>query len=170
MKIYYASSIRGVNSKEKSFFDGKIVEYLLHHGFVLGGSIINGTFNPFGETKLEDSEIHDREVNWLRESNILIAEVTYPSLGVGYIISKAIQYKKKIMCLYMPSGKELSAMVKGNKDLKVVEYNTIEEAKSLIGKFLSNLEEKIDSTYTITEINKEAFNGLITGKKKYKVL
>lgn len=170
MKIYYASSIRGFNSQEKSFFDGKIVEYLLHHGFVLGGSIINGTFNPFGETKIKDSEIHDREVNWLRESNILISEVTYPSLGVGYIISKAIQYKKKILCLYRPSERVLSAMVKGNKALKVDEYNTIEEAKSLIGKFLSNFEGKIDITHTITEINKEAFKGLITGRKKHKVL
>ena len=170
MKIYYASSIRGFNSKEKSFFDTKIVEYLLHHGMVLGGSIINGTFNPFGVTNLDDAEIHDREVNWLKESDVLIAEVTYPSLGVGYVISNAIQNGNKILCLYRPLEKELSAMIKGNKNLKVVEYHTIEEALSSIGKFLSNFEGKIDSTRTIAEINKKAFKGLITGKKKYKVL
>ena len=36
----------------------------------------------------------------------LVAEVTQPSLGVGYEIGRAIENKKKILCLFRPdSGK-----------------------------------------------------------------
>ena len=33
---------------------------------------------------------------------VVVAEVTQPSLGVGYEIGRAVTMKKKILCLYRP--------------------------------------------------------------------
>lgn len=35
---------------------------------------------------------------------VLVAEVTQPSLGVGYEIGRAIDMKKKILCLFRPQS------------------------------------------------------------------
>ena len=35
---------------------------------------------------------------------VLVAEVTQPSLGVGYEIGRAVDMKKKILCLFRPQS------------------------------------------------------------------
>lgn len=35
---------------------------------------------------------------------VLVAEVTQPSLGVGYEIGRAVDMKKKIFCLFRPQS------------------------------------------------------------------
>ncbi len=35
---------------------------------------------------------------------VLVAEVTQPSLGVGYEIGRAVHLKKKILCLFRPAS------------------------------------------------------------------
>ena len=69
-----------------------------------------------------------------------MAEVTAPSLGVGYEIGIAEKLNKPILCLYRFSAdKQLSAMIKGNKALTCYNYNDLEEAKLYINDFLRNL-------------------------------
>jgi len=164
MKIYYASSIRGVHSKDKSFYDQKIVEHLLRFGVVLGGSIVNGEFNPFGDFNLSEKSIHDREMEWIIDSDAVIAEVTNPSLGVGYIIGRAVEHNKKILCLYRHSQNKLSTMILGSKNIKLVEYKNPDELFGIINEFVGKLKIKLDKTRTISDVNKSAFHDLITGK------
>jgi nucleoside 2-deoxyribosyltransferase len=45
--------------------------------------------------------IYERDVAWLRESDFVIAEVTQPSLGVGYELGFAEAISKPILCLYV---------------------------------------------------------------------
>ena len=35
---------------------------------------------------------------------VLVAEVTQPSLGVGYEIGRAVAMKKRILCLFRPES------------------------------------------------------------------
>ena len=50
-----------------------------------------------GESALSDKQIHDRDMKWLLESDLIVAEVTNPSLGVGYEIGRAIGYEKNYL-------------------------------------------------------------------------
>ena len=44
----------------------------------------------------------------------MVAEVTQPSLGVGYELGRAVDMGKAILCLYRPQeDKLLSAMIRG---------------------------------------------------------
>lgn len=45
---------------------------------------------------------------------MVVAEVTQPSLGVGYELGRAIALNKPVLCLFRPqSGRVLSAMIRG---------------------------------------------------------
>lgn len=35
---------------------------------------------------------------------VVVAEVTQPSLGVGYELGRAVDMKKKVLCLFRPSS------------------------------------------------------------------
>ena len=67
--------------------------------------------------------------------NIVIAEVTNPSLGVGYEIGRAIENRKRVVCLYRPSSSsKLSAMISGCSDIELIEYDSIMSFKKSIDK------------------------------------
>jgi len=57
----------------------------------------------------------------------LFAEVTQPSLGVGYEIALGESLGKRIVCLFKQQSGNLSAMITGNRKLEVLEYTSVEE-------------------------------------------
>uniref|UniRef100_A0A2K6NFZ0 2'-deoxynucleoside 5'-phosphate N-hydrolase 1 n=1 Tax=Rhinopithecus roxellana TaxID=61622 RepID=A0A2K6NFZ0_RHIRO len=64
-----------------------------------------------------DRLIHERDLVWLQQADVVVAEVTQPSLGVGYELGRAVAFNKRILCLFRPqSGRVLSAMIRGAAD------------------------------------------------------
>ena len=87
-----------------------------------------------------DTYIFERDISWLKSSDVMIADVTVPSLGVGYEIGFAETLDIPILCLYNPKNKKpLSAMITGNKKVIWKEYNNLKDAQLLIKDFLSNI-------------------------------
>ncbi len=135
MKIYFAGSIRGGRDDAELYID--IIEYLKNFGEVLTEHIGNNSISSNGETNMSDLDIHDRDMNWLLDSNIIIAEVTNPSLGVGYEIGRALENNKKIICLYRENNKNrLSAMISGSKKIININYSNLNDFKLSINKYL----------------------------------
>ena len=131
MKIYFSGSIRG--GREDADIYRQIIHYLQNFGHVLTEHIGDSSLDSSGESKIDDQKIHDRDIELLLESDIIIAEVTNPSLGVGYEIAKAIDYKKKVVCLYRKKGNErISAMILGSPDIISLEYQDIESLKKML--------------------------------------
>jgi len=62
-----------------------LVDALSNHGRVLTEHV--GA--PRAESALGATGVHDRDLEWLRQADALVAEVTTPSLGVGYEIALA---------------------------------------------------------------------------------
>ena len=135
MKIYFAGSIRGGRDEEENYL--KIIHYLGKFGEVLTEHVGHKNIEK-DETKKTDNYIFERDVSWLKISDIMVADVTVPSLGVGYEIGFAETLGIPILCLYNPKNKKsLSAMISGNKNLIWKEYNSVEEAQLLIKEFIS---------------------------------
>jgi len=87
---------------------------------------------------LEDRLIHDRDLSWLKESDYLVAEVTTPSLGVGYEIGKATEWGKPVLCLYRPAeGRSLSAMIAGSDAVTLKQHQDPTELKAIFEQLLS---------------------------------
>jgi nucleoside 2-deoxyribosyltransferase len=133
MKIYFSCSIRGVRPEPGTA--KKLIDYMKRHGTVLTEHI--GEITDPDEIGQADTAIFRRDINWLEEADALVAEVTGPSIGVGYEIGIAETLGKPILCLFrVGRGRRLSAMVGGNDYLTVREYSTMAEAFSLIDRFL----------------------------------
>ena len=83
---------------------------------------------------------HHSDFFWLIESDLLIAEVTNPSLGVGYEIGRAVHNHKKILCLFRENHEQkLSAMIAGSTGLNCIKYSSIEDLKKKIDQFFLKL-------------------------------
>lgn len=134
MKIYFAGSIRG--GRQDVDLYQQIIVYLRNYGEVLTEHLGHKKFSSY-EENLTDQEVHDRDVEWLLASDVVIAEVSTNSLGVGYEIGRAVANKKRILCLFRKQrDKKLSAMIAGSPQLTVKEYNDLEEIKKIIDEFL----------------------------------
>jgi nucleoside 2-deoxyribosyltransferase len=138
MKIYFAGSIRG--GREDATLYLEIIEYLRNFGEVLTEHVGDPNLTEKGDDGPTDRFIHDRDLAWLQSADVLVAEVTTVSMGVGYEIGRAIESGKKVLCLFRPeTGKNISAMIAGCNDLKFVNYKTLEEALTAISKYFEKL-------------------------------
>jgi 2'-deoxynucleoside 5'-phosphate N-hydrolase len=136
MKIYFAGSIRG--GREDVALYREIIDFLKNYGEVLTEHVGDPDLTILGDDGPTDKYIHDRDLQWLQESDILVAEVTAVSMGVGYEIGRAVESGKKVLCLFRPtSGVNLSAMISGCPVITLFYYNTLEEVKSAIAPFFS---------------------------------
>jgi 2'-deoxynucleoside 5'-phosphate N-hydrolase len=136
MKIYFAGSICGGRDDVDLYL--KIIEHLRKFGTVLTEHVGSKKITSKGEQDKTKINIHDRDIKWVLDSDVIIAEVTTPSLGVGYELGRAVEHNKKILCLFRPSqGTNLSNMIVTNKHVTVKNYSDIEEAKIIINKFLT---------------------------------
>lgn len=136
MKIYFAGSIRG--GREDSALYLSIVQELKAYGDVLTEHIGDAELSELGEVG-DDTSIHDRDLAWLKDADYLVAEVTTPSLGVGYEIGKATEWGKQALCLFRPSsGRILSAMIAGGSGITVREYENTEELKHIFDEFFDS--------------------------------
>jgi nucleoside 2-deoxyribosyltransferase len=138
MKIYFAGSIRGGREDKDLYL--QLIHHLSQYGQVLTEHIGDVDLTEFGENDQPDGLIYKRDMSWLKEADVIVAEVSTPSLGVGYEIGKAEDMGKKILCLYKKQeNKRLSAMINGNKNLKIIIYETFEEAIKNIDDFFNEV-------------------------------
>jgi nucleoside 2-deoxyribosyltransferase len=134
MKIYFAGSIRG--GREDAALYAEIIDYLKTFGEVLTEHVGDPTLTHWGDDGPTDRFIHNRDLDWLLSADVVVAEVTAISIGVGYEIGRAVAAGKKVLCLFRPdTGKNLSAMIAGCPDVETVHYKTPEEYKKIISVF-----------------------------------
>lgn len=137
MKIYFAGSIRGGRDDKELY--AQIIKLLSKYGEVLTEHIGNANLSSLGETELSNEDIYNRDISWIRNADIVVAEVTTPSLGVGYEIAKSENMDKNVLCIYHPTeSKLLSAIIDGNLNITKKQYQTIEDLKKYLMNFLKS--------------------------------
>ena len=131
MKIFFTGAIRGGRARQPNY--AAIVKILRQYGTVLSEHVADETISEYGETDVSKEKIHDRELEALAKSDAVVAEVTTPSLGVGYLIAHASRLEKKIIALY--NGEDtlkLSAMIKGDAHVTVYAYETLDDLQKTL--------------------------------------
>ena len=131
--IYFAGSIRGGRGDRALY--GHIIRLLQSYGRVLTEHIADEGLTQEGES-LGDAEIHDRDMDWLRSASCVVAEVTTPSLGVGYEIGRAVELKIPVLCLFRSEeGKKVSAMIAGCPGVTMKQYTVISDLAGVFDEF-----------------------------------
>jgi len=121
MKIYFAGSIRG--GREDGALYQQIIAFLQGYGDVLTEHVGDPKLTDAGDDGPTDRFIHDRDLVWLKSCDLVVAEVTQVSLGVGYEIGRAVESGKKVLCLHRPvTCKFLSAMIAGCEQIELIRY------------------------------------------------
>jgi len=116
----------------------KIIEILLELGDVLTEHLGDDGLIASRDRILSDREIHDRDMHWIFAADVVVADVTVPSLGVGYEIGRAVEMGKPLLCLFNPgSGYTLSAMIAGIKETEICHYNEPDELRETLQRFIS---------------------------------
>jgi hypothetical protein len=136
MYIYFCGSIRGGRDLAATY--EKMIAMLGSYGKVLTEHLGSDEVIEAKDRVLSDKEIHDRDLQWIVESHLLVAEVTVPSLGVGYEIGRAIEMGKPVLCLFQPGSEyTISAMISGSDSVEMKYYQSLEEVRDLFEAFFS---------------------------------
>ncbi len=134
-KIYFACSIRG--GGDTSLYQAIVDAIKKAGGDVLSEVFVHDAIN-YGGSPLPSDQIYKRDTEMIHDCDVLIAEVTNPSLGVGYELAYAEKLGRPILCLFnLTSKNKLSAMVSGNS-YNTVEYTHPDEITDKVTKFMKD--------------------------------
>jgi nucleoside 2-deoxyribosyltransferase len=140
MIIYCAGPIRGDTTYQK--FYAEIIDFIESEGHTALAEF-NGKFSV--SIPLTERQIYKRDLKWIDGSKLMIAEISGPSLGVGFEIAYAI-FQRKIPVLALVNSKveKLSAMLTGCDSplLTIKYYKSVEDMKGIISAFISKLSKK----------------------------
>lgn len=136
MNIYFACSITGGREFEPVY--QAIVRALMEDQHVVPTAHLAESSVVALEAVVPPQEVYTRDVAWIRACDVLIAEVSMPSHGVGYEIAFALGLGKPVLALHQ-EGRTISKMISGNSDtnLSVKSYRNPEDATLQIRKFLN---------------------------------
>ncbi len=138
MIIYCAGPMRGNTTYHENYSEiVRIVESLGHTALSEKSSKFSST------VLLSDKQIYTRDVKWIDGSKIMIAEVSGPSLGVGFEISYALFVKKiPVLAVYHSNAGHISSMISGcpNPLLQLKKFSDIDDLTSTIKKFIASNE------------------------------
>ncbi|MBU1890518.1 nucleoside 2-deoxyribosyltransferase [Patescibacteria group bacterium] len=133
LKIYFAGAVLGGRHDQEWYQD--IIGHLKNYGQVLTAQIGDADL-IHRESKLEDKNIYDALIVKIKKADLLIAEVSTPSLGVGYEVAYAERIGKPVLCLFRNGkGRQLSAMINGNHNVDLVRYDKLKDVLEAIDEF-----------------------------------
>lgn len=134
MIIYCAGAIKGDTSYQKNYKEIIAIVNSLGHTAL---SELNSNFKP--AFPLTDKQIYKRDMKWLESCQLVIAEVSGASLGVGFELAYTLyQLKKPVLSLYSSDVNKVSAMISGcNSELLTVkQYSTMDEMTKCVKSFI----------------------------------
>ena len=136
MNVYFSCSITG-GRRDQSIY-AEIVEILQINGCIVPTAHLASPDIALLETNTRAEEIYQRDITWVRECDVLIAEVSTPSHGVGYEIAEAVKCGKHVLCLYR-EGAHVSKILTGNteQNFQIQAYENRHQLQDVINDFLS---------------------------------
>lgn len=142
MNIYFACSITGGRSYQVVY--QSIVRALLADGHQIPTAHLAEPGVVDEERIIEPGAVYARDVEWIRTAQLLIAEVSVPSHGVGYEVAFALGLGKPVLCLH-EQGRLVSKMITGNPDtnLVVASYAGEAEAVKIAQEFASRFTSRL---------------------------
>ncbi len=135
-KVYFAGSIRGGRADAGLY--RSIIEYIQKTDTVLTEHVGDLSLSVLERGRSKDALIWAQDTGWLKESDLVIAECTNPSLGVGYELAFAEAHGIPCYCFYDPDKVQLSAMIAGDAYFTVLPYRRAEEIYPQLDRILNN--------------------------------
>jgi 2'-deoxynucleoside 5'-phosphate N-hydrolase len=137
MQVYFAGAIMG--GRENLPVYQHIVAWLQAAGHEVPSAHVADPAVLSRESALS-REVYERDVAWIETSDAMVAEVSTPSLGVGYEVGYGLRRGLPVLCLYR-RGLSVSKMITGNPapTLVVATYSDLTEIDARLAAFLTSV-------------------------------
>ena len=146
MKIYFDASGRGFDEYGEKY--NAIVGCLEKMGFsVLNNTLSQSVANEYYEGSQEDRvKRYSRLIKLLKESDIVVLEISTHSLSMGYWLQKALELSKPIIALYFKGHKPFFVDGVQDEKLQVIEY-TLDDLDKLLEYAISYASDQQDTRF-----------------------
>lgn len=137
MRIYFSGAISGGRDNLPVY--QHIVERLLKAGHEIPSAHVADPAVLQQEASASPRQVYLRDIGWINECDAMVAEVSTPSLGVGYEVAYALNIGRSVLCLYK-SGLFVSKMITGNPAprLVVATYANLDELDVHLDSFIKS--------------------------------
>ena len=137
MRIYFSGAISGGRDNLPVY--QHIVERLLQAGHEIPSAHVADPAVLRQEASVFPRQVYLRDIGWIKECDAMVAEVSTPSLGVGYEVAYALNIGRPVQCLYK-SGLSVSKMITGNPapGLVVATYADLDELDVHLDSFIKS--------------------------------
>ena len=138
MNIYFSCSITG-GRNDQNIYRG-MVDFLISSGNDVPTARLADPDIQLLDGSLSPDSVYQRDLEWIRNCDVMVAEVSTPSHGVGYEIARALAMKKPVLCCYQ-RGKTVSKMILGNPDQRLIirDYIDLNNALEIVEDFLMSV-------------------------------
>ena len=141
MKIYLACTVRGDSG---GVLAGRaICQRLQHHGHEVLTTHLLADNVETAEAALTERDVFGRDLEWLNACDVLVAEASGSSYGVGfevgYVIGRAKSSGQRVVLLYDVARRDrVSRLITGNDDPSCTTfgYATLDELSAFIDQTL----------------------------------
>ena len=134
MKIYFAGSIRGGRADADLY--RRMIAHIQRTDTVLTEHVGDLSRSVLEQGRSGDAAIYRQDTAWLRSCDLVIAECTTPSLGVGYELAYAERLGKPCHLFYDRGRCQLSAMLTGDPYFTLHPYERAEEVFAALDEIL----------------------------------
>ncbi|MBR2135836.1 MAG: nucleoside 2-deoxyribosyltransferase [Bacteroidales bacterium] len=121
-KIYFAGSIRGGRADAELY--KRMISHIQLTDIVLTEHVGDLNLSKHEKSLNMEAAIYEQDMAWLSDSDLVIAECTTPSLGVGYELAYAEKLGKRVHVFYNEKRTSLSAMISGNGYFNIHPYSS----------------------------------------------
>ena len=151
MKIYLACTVRG--DRGGVLAGRAMCERLQHHGHEVLTTHLLADNVETAESALTERDVFRRDLEWLTACDVLVAEASGSSYGVGfevgYVIGRARASGQRVVLLYdLARRDKVSRLITGNDDpaCTTFGYSTIDELTAFIDQTLGPLGYSLRAT------------------------
>lgn len=164
MKVYVTASTENIKDNPETF--KKIVSFMKKRGDKNTNLFLHHLLSK-GSLKNREKDIYFKTLSDVRNSDLLLAEISYPSISIGFLIEKAINLSIPILCLCDEAqSQNVSTILKRYKSdsFKILIYNKFNIEELLNMEFLSIKKHKVKLNVFL-EANLDNFLKLSSTKK-----
>lgn len=138
MNIYFSCSITGGRQDQHIYH--AMVAALQKAGHHIPTAHLSRADVMEKENVVVPKEVYERDIQWVKQCDTLIAEVSTPSHGVGYEIALALFLEKPVLCCYH-QGHRISKIILGNTSptLTLYAYDTHEDLIPVLLHFIDQI-------------------------------
>ena len=143
MRIYLACTVRGERS---GVLAGRaICEQLQQHGHEVLTTHLLADDVEQAESRLSEEDVYRRDLDWLSRCDVLVAEASGSSYGVGfevgYLIGRARETRQRVLLVYDAARRHsVSRLISGNCDeaCTTFAYQSIDDLIAFIDRELGS--------------------------------